>query len=102
MKKDLTFKQAVKYSAARIVRTRGDSGSRVINFAGLLGPLAGEALANTYTAKGEPGSRQHLRTICFRHRSEVCGEPDAPELAASQSEAAPSAARIRVGNPSVE
>lgn len=55
VKKDLTFKQAVKYSAARIVRTRGDSGSRVINFAGLLGPLAGEALANTYWPKENQG-----------------------------------------------
>lgn len=55
VKKDLTFKQAVKYSAARIVHTRSDSGNRVINFAGLLGPLAGEALANTYWPKQNHG-----------------------------------------------
>lgn len=45
---DLTFKQAVKYSAVRVVYTRSDSGNRVLNYSGLLGPLAGEALANTY------------------------------------------------------
>jgi len=48
VKKDLTFQQALKYSAARVVHTRSDSGNRVVNYAGLLGPLAGEALANTY------------------------------------------------------
>jgi hypothetical protein len=48
VKKDLDFKQAVKYSAVRMVYTRSDSGRRVINYSGLLGPLAGEALANAY------------------------------------------------------
>jgi hypothetical protein len=48
VKPDLTFSQAVKYSAVRVVYTRSDSGNRVLNYSGLLGPLAGEALANTY------------------------------------------------------
>jgi hypothetical protein len=48
VKRNLTFKQAVKYSAARVVLTRNDSAKLVVNYAGLLGPLAGEALANTY------------------------------------------------------
>ena len=48
VKTGLDFKQAVKYSAVRLVITRSDSGKPVVNYAGLLGPLAGEALANTY------------------------------------------------------
>ena len=48
VKTGLSFKQAVKYSAVRLVKTRSDSGNPVVNYAGLLGPLAGEALANTY------------------------------------------------------
>ena len=55
VKKDLSFKQALKYSAARVVHTRSDSGKRVFNYAGLLGPLAGEALANTYWPKQNRG-----------------------------------------------
>jgi hypothetical protein len=48
VKQNLGFKQAVKYSAVRMLYTRSDSGGRVINYSGLLGPLAGEALANAY------------------------------------------------------
>lgn len=46
--KSPTFWKAVKYSLHRIVMTRDDSGADVVNSSGLLGPLAGEALANTY------------------------------------------------------
>ncbi len=55
VKKGLSFKQALKYSAVRVVRTQSDSGDRVVNFAGILGPLAGEALANTYWPKQNQG-----------------------------------------------
>jgi len=48
VKKDLSFKQAVTYSLVRVFVTRSDSGEQVVNLAGLLGPLAGETLANTY------------------------------------------------------
>lgn len=48
VKKDLSLKQAIKYSLVRVVVTRSDSGDRVVNIAGLLGPLAAETLANTY------------------------------------------------------
>lgn len=48
VQKGLSFKQAVKYSAVRLVQTRSDSGRPVVNYDGLLGPLAAEALANTY------------------------------------------------------
>jgi hypothetical protein len=52
VKKHYSFKQSVKYAAVRIVVTRSDSGERVVNFADIFGPLAGEALANTYYPEG--------------------------------------------------
>jgi hypothetical protein len=55
VKKGLTPKQSVKYAAQRLVYTRSDSGDRVINFDGLLGPLASEGLANTYYPKTNRG-----------------------------------------------
>ena len=55
VRKNLTFKQSVEYSALRIVFTRSDSGERTVNYAGLLGPLAGEALANTYFPEEDRG-----------------------------------------------
>jgi hypothetical protein len=55
VRKNLSFKESVKYSAVRVVITRSDSGERVVNFAGLLGPLAGETLANTYYPEGSRG-----------------------------------------------
>jgi hypothetical protein len=48
VKKDLSFGQSVKYAAVRLVKTRSDDGRQVVNWGGLLGPLAGEGLANTY------------------------------------------------------
>jgi len=53
--KGLSFRQSVKYAAVRVVKTRSDDGQTVTNFAGLLGPLAGEALANTYYPEGSRG-----------------------------------------------
>jgi hypothetical protein len=55
VKKHYSFKQSVKYAAERIVITRSDSGERVVNFADTLGPLAGEALADTYYPEGNRG-----------------------------------------------
>jgi hypothetical protein len=52
VRRRLSFKQSVKYAAARLVITRSDQGERVVNFAGLLGPLAAEGLANTYYPDG--------------------------------------------------
>ena len=48
VKKNLTFKETVEYSAKRLVFTRGDSGEQQINYSGLIGPLMGEGLANAY------------------------------------------------------
>jgi hypothetical protein len=53
--KGLSFKQTVKYAAVRLVRTRSDDGDPVFNYSGLLGTLAGEALANTYYPDGSTG-----------------------------------------------
>jgi len=67
VEKDITFSQAVKYSAVRIVVTRSDSGERAVNFAGLLGPLAGEVLANTYYPQGNRG----VRSTFIRYGSDL-------------------------------
>jgi hypothetical protein len=55
VKKDLSFKQAVKYAAVRVAVTRSDSGEQAVDFAGLLGPLAGEGLANSYYPEASRG-----------------------------------------------
>jgi hypothetical protein len=55
VKRGLSLKQTLKYAGQRLVYTRGDSGGRVINFDGLLGPLASEGLANTYYPKTNRG-----------------------------------------------
>ena len=48
-----TFWGSIKYSARRLVVTRSDAGNEVFNASGLIGPLAGETLANTYLPKTE-------------------------------------------------
>lgn len=55
VKRHLSFKQTVRYAAVRLAVTRSDSGKRATNFAGLLGLLAGEGLANTYYPEGNRG-----------------------------------------------
>jgi hypothetical protein len=60
VKKDLSFWQSVGYSANRLVLTRSDSGKEVINYSGLLGPLAGEGLANTYYPESNRGFGQTM------------------------------------------
>jgi hypothetical protein len=45
--------RSAKYSLQRIVITRNDAGKDVFNTSGLLGPLAGESLANTYLPSAE-------------------------------------------------
>ncbi len=56
VRRHLSFKQSVKYAAVRVAVTRSDRGARVVNFSGLLGPLAGEGLANTYYPAGSRGA----------------------------------------------
>ena len=55
VKKKLSFKESVKYAAVRLVITRSDSGDRAVSYADILGPLAGETLANTYYPEGNRG-----------------------------------------------
>ena len=55
VKRRLTLKESVRYAAVRLVYTRNDSGEQVINHDGLVGPLASEALANTYYPKSNRG-----------------------------------------------
>lgn len=64
---DPTFWRAVKYSLHRIVITRNDSGVEVVNSSGLLGPLAGEALANTYL----PAQSRTAGNTCARYASDL-------------------------------
>ena len=55
VRRGLSFTQTLKYAGERLVYTRSDSGDRVINYDGLLGPLASEGLANTYYPKTNRG-----------------------------------------------
>ena len=48
IKKNLSFKQSVKYAADRVMYTMTDSGERQVNYSGLIGPLMAEGLANAY------------------------------------------------------
>lgn len=56
VRRSLSFKQSLKYAAVRLVRARSDSGEQITDYAGLLGPLAGESLANTYYPEGNRGA----------------------------------------------
>jgi hypothetical protein len=67
VRRNLSFKQTVKYAAVRLAVTRSDSGKRVTNFAGLLGLLAGEGLANTYYPEGNRG----VRSTFIRYGSDL-------------------------------
>jgi len=67
VKKNLSFKQSLKYAAVRLAVTRSDSGKRVLNLAGLLGPLAGEGLANTYY----PAANRSVGCTFVRYASDL-------------------------------
>src|SRR5579863_1653528 len=67
VQKDLTFKESLRYAAVRVAFTRSASGYRVVNFAGLLGPLAGEALANVYYPDGSRG----VSSTFIRYASDI-------------------------------
>jgi hypothetical protein len=55
VKKQLTFRESLKYAAVRLVITRNDRGEPAVNYSGLLAPLASETLANTYYPRGSRG-----------------------------------------------
>lgn len=49
------FRERARYAATRVIVTRSDRGGHVINWAGILGPLGGAALANTYLPADSKG-----------------------------------------------
>jgi hypothetical protein len=55
VKRQLNFRESMRYAAERLVITRNDWGEPAVNYSGLLGPLAGEALADTYYPRGSRG-----------------------------------------------
>lgn len=67
VKKDLSFGQSLGYAASRLVITRSDSGKEVVNYNGILGPLAAEGLANVYYP---PGSKDFGSTM-IRYSTDV-------------------------------
>jgi hypothetical protein len=64
---------SAEYAARRLVFTRTDSGKQVVNFYGLLGPLAGEALANTYYPQGSRGVGNTLIRYASDQGWRFCG-----------------------------
>lgn len=63
----LSFWQAAKYSLLRVVITQSDSGAATVNSSGLLGPLAGEGLANVYL----PIEDRTLGNTCVRYATDL-------------------------------
>jgi len=61
-----SFAQRVGYALRRTVLTRSDSGKEVFNWSGLLGPLAGEGLANTYLPAAEQTSGKTFQRYGIR------------------------------------
>jgi hypothetical protein len=73
VKKDLDFREAAKYAAKRLLVIRSDTAKQVINCAGLFGPLAGEALANTYYPPGSRGVESTLIRYASDQGWRFCG-----------------------------
>lgn len=67
VRKNLSFSQSVHYAAVRLVITRSDSGERAVNYSGMLGTLASEALANTYY----PEANRGVHSIFVRYASDM-------------------------------
>jgi hypothetical protein len=67
VRRNLTFGQSLKYAASRLVITRSDSGEEVVNYSGILGPLAGEGLANVYY----PSNSRGISHTMIRYSTDV-------------------------------
>jgi hypothetical protein len=67
VRKNLNFGQSVEYAASRLVITRSDSGEEVVNYAGLVGPLAAEGLANVYY----PPSNRGFGNVMIRYATDT-------------------------------
>ncbi len=66
VKKDLTLQKSMEYAAVRLAITRKDSGQPTINYSGLVGTLAAEALADTYY----PDGNRSFGRIMIRYASD--------------------------------
>jgi hypothetical protein len=55
VRRHLSFKQTLRYAAVRLAISRSDEGAPMIDYAGLVGSLAAEGLANTYYPQGNRG-----------------------------------------------
>ena len=55
VRNQISFGQSLGYAAVRLVMTRSDAGKQVVNYSGLVGTLAAEALASTYYPAGSRG-----------------------------------------------
>ncbi len=73
VRKQLTFPASAEYAAHRLIFTRNDSGKQVVNYAGLLGPLAGETMANTYYPQGSRGVGSTLIRYASDQGWRFCG-----------------------------
>ena len=73
VEKQLNFPKSAEYAARRLVFTRSDSGRQVVNYSGLLGPLAGETLASTYYPQGSRGVGSTLIRYASDQGWRFCG-----------------------------
>jgi hypothetical protein len=73
VKKNLSLKESAEYAAHRLVFTRSDDGVQVVNYAGLLGPIAAETLANTYYPEGNRGVGSTLIRYASDQGWKFCG-----------------------------
>lgn len=55
VRNQIGIRKSLIYAAVRLVMTRSDAGEQVVNYSGLVGTLAAEALANTYYPAGSRG-----------------------------------------------
>ena len=55
VRNQISFRQSLGYAAVRLVMTRNDAGEHVVNYSGLVGTLAAEALASAYYPAGSRG-----------------------------------------------
>jgi hypothetical protein len=67
VREGLNFGDSLKYAASRLVITRSDTGEDGVNYAGILGPLAAEGLANAYY----PSSSRGIGHTMIRYSTDV-------------------------------
>ena len=73
VRNQIGFRESLKYAAVRLVMTRNDAGEQVVNYSGLVGTLAAEALANTYYPAGSRGVGSTLIRYSTDMATRYCG-----------------------------